>query len=302
MNHTQTASRKWMIISSILLILLVVYVIAYPPMNRSASEDNSQAVAKVNGVTITSKQLYDNMVSGGGAQALDNMITNEIVSQEGAKAGVQVTGDDISKELESIIQQTGGEVQFQQVLESYGMTVDDLKQNLKYQVTLKKILEPQVQITDDQIKSYYNQNLESLKTPEQVKAAHIVAATKEEADAILADLKNGADFAAVAKEKSSDTSTKENGGDLGYVSKGQGEEAFDTAAFALQAGGLSDVVQTSSGYEVIKVSERKAASTPTLEEKKQEIHDTLLNEQISTMSSAWISEKTSAAQIEKYLS
>ncbi len=302
MNRIKNGNFIWILLSVLLLAGFATYVALVPPSTAKKAAAAESVVAKVNGTEITSKQLYDAMVTSGGAQTLDSLITDELIAQEGKKAGIQVTDADIEKELATLKSNFPSDEEFLQTLASYNMTLDDLKKSMGSQVIMKKILEPQVTITDDDIKKYYNDNLESLKTPEQVKASHIVVATKEEAQTILADLKKGADFAAAAKEKSTDAATKDKGGDMGYVSKGAGDQAFEKAAFALKAGDLSDIVQTEGGFEIIKVTDHKDAATPTLEEKKQEIHDKLVDQKVSELSASWLADKKAAATIVNNLS
>ncbi|MDR6554231.1 peptidylprolyl isomerase [Paenibacillus qinlingensis] len=294
-------NRKWVWTSSVLLVGLIAYVSVFPPVSKSETA-STKAVAKVNGVEISSAKLYDALVASGGAQTLDSMITEELISQESKKAGVQITDADITAEIQTIKDSYGTEDEFTQALTNYGMTIEDLKKNMQSQVMLKKILEPQVTITDDEIKKYYDENLESLKVPAQVKASHISVATEAEAEAIIAKLKGGGDFAAIAKESSTDAATKDKGGDLGYISAGQGDPVFEAAAFALETGGVSSAVQTASGYDVIKVTEHKAASTPTLADKTESIKKSLVDQKISTLSQTWLEQKKTEAKIENNLS
>ncbi len=296
MKNTSGISRIWMVSSFVLLAALVIYIIIYPP---GKTEDDT--VAKVNGSPILKSQLYSALVKAGGSQTLETMISEELVKQESDKANIQVTDADLEKELNQIKKSFSSDEQFAQALASYNMTLESLKADMHVQVQLRKLLEPQVKITDEDIKTYYDSNLESLKTPEQVRASHILVATKEEAEAVLASLKGGADFATLAKEKSTDTASKEAGGDLDFFPKGMMEEPFETAAFALKAGELSSVVETSHGFHVIKATDHKDAATPTLEEKKEEIRQTLSEEQISTLSQSWLQEKRTAANVETFL-
>ncbi|WP_164716593.1 peptidyl-prolyl cis-trans isomerase [Paenibacillus whitsoniae] len=295
---TKKKDRKWIWTSSVLLAGFIAYIVVYPPVSASKAE---KTIATVNGVKISSTQLYDAMVAGGGQQTLDSLINDELISQESKKAGIVVTDDDVNAELKSIQASFPSQEQFQQALTSYGMTIDDLKKNMSSQVMLKKILEPQITVTDDDIKKYYDENLETLKTPEQVQASHITVATKAEADALLAKLKSGSDFAALAKESSTDANTKDKGGELGYFSAGTQDAALEKAAFALKTGELSEPVQTASGYDIIKVTDHKAAATPTLDEKKDSIKQTLTEQKISDMSQTWLEQKKSEATIKSDL-
>lgn len=285
-----------MVSSFVLLAALVIYIIIYPP---GKTED--ETVAKVNGSPIVKSQLYSALVKAGGPQTLETMINEELVKQESDKANIQVTDADLEKEMEQIKKSFGSDEEFAQALATYNMTLDSLKKDMHVQVQLRKLLEPQVKVTDEEIKTYYDSNLDSLKTPEQVRASHILVATKEEADAVLASLQGGADFAALAKEKSTDTASKEAGGDLDFFPKGLMEEPFETAAFALKTGELSSVVETSHGFHVIKATDHKDAATPTLDEKKEEIRQTLSEQQISTLSQSWLQEKRAAASVETFL-
>ncbi|MDQ0892169.1 foldase protein PrsA [Paenibacillus sp. V4I9] len=301
MNKHISANRTWKWVSSLLLLSLIAYLIVYPPLKKT-DQAASAAMAKVNGVNISTDQLYEAMLVSSGEQTLDSLITEELINQEGQKTGVQITDEDIQKEISFMQGSYSSNDEFQQALTSYGMTLDDLKKNMKTQVLLKKILEPQITISDDEIKQYYDENIESLKVPEQIQASHISVTTIEEADAILAELKKGTDFATLAKDKSLDTATKDTAGALGYFSSGNMEETFDTAAFALAVGETSSAVQTSTGYDIIKVTDRKAAYTPTMEEKKEDIKTTLTNQKLSTLSSTWLQEKKSQSTVENYLS
>jgi foldase protein PrsA len=304
LNENIRGNRGWLITSILLFIVLVVYIIMYPPGQKKAENANaadSVTVAKVNGKSISKDQLYDSLVLAGGPQTLQQLIDKELIQQEADKAKITITEEDINKELETIKKQFPSEAEFNAALAQYGMTIDDLKKDMQLNIQMKKLLEPQITITDENIKTFYDTNLEAMKTPEQVSASHILVATKEEAAAILTDLKNGADFAKTAQEKSTDTASKVAGGDLGFFPKGAMEEAFETSAFALAEGSLSEVVQTSHGFHIIKATGRKAAVTPTLDEKKEEIREQLVSEQIGTLSTTWLEEKKAAATIENTL-
>ncbi|SFL23243.1 foldase protein PrsA [Paenibacillus sp. 1_12] len=292
---TKKANFKWIISILLLLVVFITYVFLYPPVSKGES------IAKVNGISIAKEQLYNAVMEADGKKALQNLIDQELIQQEAQKAGVHVEQTEIDSALESTKGQFSTEDEFNQALDNYGMTLASLKQNLQTQLTIEKILEPQVTVTDDEIKKYYDENLETLKTPEQVKASHILVATKEEAEAILQELKNGGDFSAIAQEKSLDTATKSQGGDLNYFAKGEMEEPFETAAFKLEIGALSDVIQSTNGFHIIKVADHKQAYTPTLEEKKEEIRKTVTKEKISTLATSWLEEKKSGASIENYL-
>ncbi|MBA7689143.1 Foldase protein PrsA [subsurface metagenome] len=133
----------------------------------------------------------------------------------------------------------------------------------------------QVSISDEELLEYYNENKESFLEPEQVHARHILVETEEEANNLLLQLKEGlTDFAELAKEKSIGPSAP-SGGDLGFFARGQMVKEFEDAAFSLEPGKISEVVQTQFGYHIIKCEEKKEEYSPTFEEAKEQISDTL---------------------------
>jgi foldase protein PrsA len=289
-----TKNNKGWMIASIVLAAALIIVLIKPPFQK---DDSTVAVASVNGTNITKEQLYDKLIEAGGENTLQAMITTELVDQEAKKANITVTDEDINTELEDLKAQFGGEAAFNAALAQSSMTVDDLKLQMPLQVKLRKILEPQVTITDAEIKDFYDQNKATFSNEEEVRASHILVETKEEADAILKQLKDGADFAELAKEKSSDTGSKNNGGDLDFFKRGDMVPEFSDAAFKLKVGETSGAVKSDYGYHIIKVTDHKDAKNYTLEEKKDDIRKTLVSQKISTLSPTWLSETTENAKI-----
>ena len=148
---------------------------------------------------------------------------------------------------------------------------------------------PPVDFTDGQIQAFYNQNRDRFQTPERVFARHILLATtntdtgenlpeeeisakEERANEAHQKLEEGADFAEIAKEYSEDAGTAANGGELGWVLRGQyGDPALDQAAFSLQSGQRSGVVRSDFGFHIIQVDKRDRAQMRSLDDARQEI-------------------------------
>ncbi|QJR82066.1 peptidylprolyl isomerase [Alteromonas pelagimontana] len=150
------------------------------------------------------------------------------------------------------------------------LSVDDLKDD--------------VTVSDGEIDEYYQNNQDRYRKEEQRRVSHILiefgddeAAAKAEAEALLAKIKDGADFAQVAKENSQDTLSAENGGDLDFISPDMMDSAFDEAAFGLaNKGDVSGVVETEFGYHIIKLTDVKPEQVTPFEEVSTEIRETLL--------------------------
>ncbi|MCG7409787.1 peptidylprolyl isomerase [Paenibacillus sp. ACRRX] len=282
----------WIGTTVIFALALVALIL---PMSIK-SDASSSTVATVNGTSISKDKLYDELAKQGGAQTLDTLITNELIRQEMTKANLTISDADINKEMEKVKKGFNSEDELNAALAQAGMTTETLRQQVVKQLELTKLLSVKVSVTDDEVKQMFEQNKASMDTPEQVRASHILVKTKEEADAIVKQLKEGADFAALAKEKSSDGS-KDKGGDLGFFGAGAMVPEFEKAAFALKTGEVSEPVKSQFGYHVIKTTDRKAAHTATFEEKKGDIKDALIAQKVSQLYPSWIEELKSKATI-----
>jgi peptidyl-prolyl cis-trans isomerase D len=140
-----------------------------------------------------------------------------------------------------------------------------------------------VTVPPGDIQRHYNDNLQQYQTPEQVKASHILlktegkdeATVRKQAEDILKEVKSGGDFAALAKKYSEDEGSKANGGDLDYFGRGRMVPEFENVAFTLAPGQVSDLVKSQFGFHIIKVIDKRAASTTPLEQVRAQIQDQL---------------------------
>ncbi|MEP6915394.1 MAG: peptidyl-prolyl cis-trans isomerase [Acidobacteriota bacterium] len=157
------------------------------------------------------------------------------------------------------------------------------KRKVRFALVDTQALRDSVRITPQDIQQSYDDNQKQYSTPEQVRASHILlktegkddAAVKKQADDLLAQIKRGADFAQLATKYSEDDASKVKGGDLDFFPKGQMVPEFDAVAFTLPPGQVSDVVKSQFGYHIIKVIEKKAAATKSLDEVRAQIEDQL---------------------------
>lgn len=138
----------------------------------------------------------------------------------------------------------------------------------KDQILIHELIAREIQnisVTEQEMKQYYELNKNEFQEPEKIRARHILVDTEKEAKQILKELRKGADFAKLAREKSTCPS-KEQGGDLGFFGRGQMVKEFEDAAFKLNPGEISDVVKTQFGYHVIEVEDKKPAIIKTYDE------------------------------------
>ena len=157
------------------------------------------------------------------------------------------------------------------------------KRKIRYLLIDVEAMRAKVNVPPGDIDRAYNNNIEQYTTPEQVRASHILlktegkdeAAVKAKIEELLKQARGGADFAELARKNSEDEGSAKNGGDLDFFQRGRMVAEFDQAAFAMQPGQISDPVKTQYGYHIIKLVDKKPATTKTLAEVRQQLSDQL---------------------------
>ena len=220
-----------------------------------------------------------------------------MVNQEADKADIKVTQEELDAEMAVYEESYGGAEALEQALATSGMSIDDLKEEMKTYLKVEKIVGPDIKITDEQISTYFEENKESFEQPSQVEASHILVATQEEADEVKAKLDAGGDFAELAAEYSIDTANAESGGALGAFGAGEMAPEFEEAAFSMKVDETSDPVETEYGFHIIQVTKKTDAVEANLEDSKQQIKETLFDEALNTKYAEWLAEKTESYDI-----
>jgi peptidyl-prolyl cis-trans isomerase D len=163
-------------------------------------------------------------------------------------------------------------------------------------------------VTDAEVQQYYNQHQKDYQVDDQVKVRHILikvdpgadaktdAAAKQKAEDILKQLRNGGNFADLAKKNSDDPGSKDTGGELGFIKHGVTVPEFDKASFALQPGQISDLVKTKFGYHIIQSEEKQTAHTRSLDEVKPTIVAVLTRQKEGQAQQAFAQQLANEAQ------
>ncbi len=248
---------------------------------------------------------------------LDRMIAKRLINEKIQAANIAVTEEEVLAKVEEIAAQQRTSLEnFKKMLQSRGMDYDEWKQQVQWGVMLEKLVEAdfgdQLNITDTDANNFYSANIKQYEKPEQVRASHILvrpdttdpnvdpneakAQALAKAQGLLKQIKDGADFAELAKATGGYPSAPK-GGDLGFIDKGRMVPAFDKVAFALKVNEISDIVETPFGYHIIKVTDHKAAGVTPFEQARDEIKTTLKRRKQSELFQKYLVQLKAGAKI-----
>ncbi|MFJ9386939.1 peptidylprolyl isomerase [Peribacillus sp. NPDC101481] len=266
-------------------ILIIGGIMAFAMISST-----DKTMASIDGEKINKDELYDALVAGYGADTLDLLITNKLVELEAEKAGIKIKDDEIQKEIDVMVESYGDEKSLKEQLEASGSSMEALKKDIVVYLQTKKLVEPRITVTDEEISTYFEDNKDTFAQAEQVEASHILVEDEKTAKKVAKEIADGGDFAKLAAEYSTDTETADNGGSLGYFGKGDMVEEFENVAFDLDINKVSDPVKSEYGYHIIKVTGKKEAKKANLEDSKDVIKETLLSERLQEEYPVWLAE------------
>lgn len=303
--------------------------------NSDSGEDPppAEVAATVNGETIPLADVTRgaanfktaNMPSNPNAQGstpeeklyytvVDRLIEDRLILQDATTHGISVSEDEVQATVSQLQVTMGGADAVTQRLAQTGATQEDFKRdvriNLLTQKYMDQVVNPTIEIPDEEIEAYFDNNPEQFSAKPEVRASHILfrmspgadelvtAGARQKAEAALARAKQGEDFAALAREVSEDETTGPGGGDLGWFGKGRMVPAFDSASFSMEPGEISDLVLTQFGYHIIKVEETRTTTGKTLEEVHEHIRRFLAQGRLQEGFQEAIQQLRSAADIE----
>ncbi len=260
-------------------------------------------------------------------------IDAELIYQQGIKKNIKIDSATIERELEHIQGQFPDKKLFLAALAAQRLTFDVLKKNIEMQLVKEEFIRmeiaPGVDVDDAKVKAFYDKNKATFKKPETFQVSHIYVATpdpsegeaesyedrakakeivdwvKKEArkkiDEAASILKSGGVFSSVAQEFSEDAKTAEKGGDLGFIMRGQFLPEFSDVMAKMKVGETSDVIKSSIGYHIIKLTDKKASRPIALEEVKAEILNHLLKFETEKLLRVYLSKLRKTSDIKIFI-
>ena len=246
---------------------------------------------------------------------IDDEIGRILLVLKAKAVGIKVSEKMLLEKLRKVKAKFKSDSIFEHRLSDRGMTVDQYKQELEIDMymdqLIKKEIEPKIKITEKDSQASCDKNKSNFETQEKVRASIMLLrfnpkegkageqAVLKKFESILIQVKNGADFGALAQQHSQD-SLASKGGDLGFFTQKQMLPAFSSRAFKMKVGEVSEIFRTGHGFHVIKVTDRKPGSLSSFATEKEKIQKFLANKKISQATRDYIENLRKEAEIKTY--
>ena len=338
-----------------LTILSLIFSSVLPGIIQAQTHPNSKfkieipkLVARVNGVDIESKYIEfrlsqimklalkkakrpltvkekNSIVK----DLIEKEVVRELVNQQGEKENLKIDHELIEKELKLLRAGYASEEEFNNALKSRNINLEEIKKSMQIEINARQLLNAEIKgkinISDNEVKKYYEDNKPRFQRPEAYHTRHILAAyfppealrnqtieelkknkeyftriAEEKIDKVIEELKKGANFVELAKNLSDDESSRENGGDLDFIYKGIFETSFDEAVEKLNPGETSEKIKTRFGFHVIQLIEKRPSEMAPFNEMKSEIQKYLFFEEAKKNVSSYIEKLKQTADIETF--
>lgn len=245
---------------------------------------------------------------------LNQMIEDRLVSQEAKTRGITVDESEIDELVREFKVRFPSEQEFEKTIASQGMALSELREMYRRQQSIRKLhdmeIRSQVVVSPREVEEYYKNHSSEFSEEEKIKIRSITIRKTEEAagkgildeaakqkiDSIEKRIRAGEAFEALAQEFSEDNHAQE-GGMAGWVKRGEMLASIDESLFELKAGAISPVLETSAGYHLFKIEEKKTGELPPLEEVRMKIHHLLFRQKAEKRFKEWMEELKARAYI-----
>ncbi|GLB61576.1 peptidyl-prolyl cis-trans isomerase [Cytobacillus sp. NCCP-133] len=243
--------------------------------------DGGEAVAKIGGDKITRQEWMSEMETKFGKSTLSELIDQKVIEKAGKKYGVKISDKAVDLELKMVKTMYGGNF-------SDEMNEDKWRRQIKNNLILEELLTADVSVSEEEMKSYYEQNSSQFLVPDSYHISQIIVKTKEEAEQTLKELEEGSSFAVLAMERSIDEFTANQGGSAGYINEDDEHLSADILkqVRGLKPGKWTKPIQTEDGYAIVMLHEHLKGENYSFEDVKNMIRRQIALEQMDVPVSA----------------
>jgi len=318
------------------LAFAITAALVFVVTDTALSAGSGREVARVNGTTIYESDLdyaveasltrrlaflhRDREDDGSAedlsrrAETLDRLIDIELLYQESLKHRFQGLLEESEERYRSEVNRIGGEDRLAAALKCNEMTPDDFRKAIFRKLSIKRLLDKEVysriQVTDDEVKEYYEKNLDRFRKPGSVRLRQILIKVpsnpgedtwrllRARAFTIYKNASEGGDFVQLARRHSDDPATANAGGDMGFIQIQNLDDILDTRIRPLEEGTVTEPIRKADGFHIIKIVSNRPSTPKTLEEARNTVITILRRERAREMISKLLDDLRSRADIE----
>jgi foldase protein PrsA len=294
---TRRQVRTALPLGACLALILAGYAYGAEAKPVAPSPAASSAVAVVGQTRISRDQFTQALVDRMAPLQLVRDL-DRILLQRGAKtAGVTATPVQIDAKVRQAEARAGSPGDLDAFLKRYGLSMGQYRRELTLSVLWDALAAKDVTVTAVELDGYYAQYRKQFGHDEQVRLLLYLGSTRENAEAFKQMLDAGGDFAALAKQVSEDSTTKERGGDTGWIGRGDYAKEITDVAFTLKVGQVSDIIKAPDGWVVVRLEEVRAPGERSYEEVRPELARRIAQVKLRQTRKAWLVKQRKAAPL-----
>ncbi len=273
-------------------------MIASAIASAGAGSPGDREIVRVNGTPIRQSEIVERVLRMHGRETLEAMINELLVRQTAHEKKIAADAAVLDKRISRMRSNFTNAKAFENQLNQIGATEADIRREMQAQLIAEKLIVDtnKLSVNDAEVKSAFDRNKGRMGKPPASHLRHILVKTQADADAILAQVKAGADFKKLAKEKSLAQSGKVGGGDYGFVTAGMLPPDIEKTVFAMQPGDLK-VLPTPLGHHVLQVLATRPGEPAVYGKIKDDLKEMLLAEKIQNALPLFIQELRQKADI-----
>ncbi len=258
--------------------------------------------------------IDESMMGAMKEKVIDSLINRELLYQQSKAKGITTDAAEIDTSIDQIKQRLEAGQSIESLLEEMGITIETMRNQVGRANAIQKLLElvvyPQAMVSEKESRIFFENNPQYFKKPEEVKASHILIqvapnasdeeklAARHKIEEVQKKIEAGDDFADLARQYSEGPSNV-SGGDLGYFDRKKMVKPFSDAAFDLKPGQVSDIIETSFGFHLIKVFDKKAKSAYVFEDIKDRLRELLRQQKIQNETVHYLEELRKTAEVKR---
>jgi parvulin-like peptidyl-prolyl isomerase len=227
-------------------------------------------------------------------RVFEQLIEQKLLLSAAKRENIEVKDREVENQIDDVRKKIGSKEEFESALRRQNLSLNDLKKRFTEQIMVRKYVDKKVvskiTVSPAEVSEYYQAHAQEFNEPEKIRLSNILIRLKEDRESmdkaselakeILRRLREGGDFAGLAKLYSEGPGAAE-GGSMGYVKRGDLKKEIEDAVFGMKPGEVSDIIQTSLGYHIFKLEERIPARSKDLSEVRVEIEDKLFHDKIN---------------------